>query len=89
MTAWEWLKQNSQLQSGTAWELLTHPKEGGGFAGECKELKLNFVPEDKHVTMIQENAGIMQQELSSHLQMRQTETIIVVTHETIEIEVNE
>lgn len=27
--AWEWLKANSALLVGTAWELLTHPKQSG------------------------------------------------------------
>lgn len=33
MMAWEALLAASSLTSGTAWELLTHPKEGGGLVG--------------------------------------------------------
>lgn len=33
MTAWEALKAASTLTIGNAWQLLTHPKGGGGLVG--------------------------------------------------------
>lgn len=33
MTAWEWLVEGSELSTGDAWTLLTHPRQGGG--GNC------------------------------------------------------
>ena len=30
MDAWEWVAANSALESGDAWERLTHPKASGG-----------------------------------------------------------
>jgi hypothetical protein len=86
MNAWDYLLASSSLTTGTAWDLLTHPKTGGGSilvhdaVGTINDQSVSAVVNDLSVSAVVNDLSVsaVVNETTTHVGLYNSDTVVAV-----------